>query len=129
MRAEIEINYLVSKCNKCDTQYQSVVEVPSDHWLTERVKIEAFQGYSRARNLGEYFRLRGATSWKGGSLITGLKKTSTVGAFYGDRKTKEGKTLIVFYRSEDFKHLKVCVFPLAYYPSMEIINQLIQENK
>jgi hypothetical protein len=129
MRVELVVKYKAVKYNRCDTQYQSTVEVPHDHWLTERVKVEAFQGYSRAYNLAEYFRTRGAKSWKSGEQVTGLWKSSIPGAFYGDRRTKEGKTFIVFYRSENHEELRVCVFPTGFYPTSEAQrNQLIQEN-
>jgi hypothetical protein len=79
MRVELVVKYKAVKYNRCDTQYQSTVEVPHDHWLTERVKVEAFQGYSRAYNLAEYFRTRGAKSWKSGEQVTGLWKSSIPG--------------------------------------------------
>jgi len=115
------------KFNKCDTQYQMVGELPQQSWLTERVKIEAFQGYSNAYNLGEYFRLRGANSWKSGEMVTGIWKSVTKNAYYGDRKTREGKTLILFFRSPDLESLTVYIFPTGYNPSKKVINQLINE--
>jgi hypothetical protein len=118
-----------SEINRCDTQYQLVGEVPQLSWLTARVKIEKFQGFSKAYNIDEYFRLRGATSWKSGEQVTGLWKSETKNAYYGDRKTKEGKTLILFFRSPDLESLTVHIFPTGYNPSKKVINQLINELK
>ena len=129
MKPAITIHYKAVKFNKCDTQYQTTDDV-SNHWITERVKIEAFQGFSNAYNLGEYFRLRGETSWKSGEQVTGLWKSDNRKSHYhyGDRRSKSGKTLILFYRSADNVDLKVCVFPDGFYPTEAKRNQLILEN-
>ena len=121
--------YRAVKFNKCDTQYKSTISIPSNHWITERVKIEAFQGYSKAYNLAEYFRTRGATSWKGGECISGLWKSERPGVYYGDRKSSKGKSLILFFRSKDHEQLKVVSFPDGYYPSKSMIVQLINQYK
>lgn len=117
------------KFNKCDTQYQLIGEPHQQSWLTDRVKVEAFQGYSNAYNLDEYFRLRGATSWKSGEMVSGLWKSETQNWYYGDRRAKEVKTLIIFYRSCDLETLIVYTFPAGYNPSQQVINQLINELK
>ena len=67
--------YLLVKVNKCDKQYLIKDFLPLSSILTERVKVEAFKGYSSAYNLAEYFRLRGTTSWKSGKQVTGLWKS------------------------------------------------------
>ena len=118
--------YCAVKFNRCDTQYQLEGELPQHSWLTERVKTEAFQGYSRAYNLAEYFRLRGQTSWKTGEQVTGLWKSDFPNCFYGDRKAKGTKTLILFMRSVDHEKLTVYIFPMGYYPSKSKINELIK---
>jgi len=121
--------YKATKFNKCDTQYQLVGELPENSWLTERVKCEVFMGYSKAYNFGEYFRLRGATSWKSGLMVSGIWPSERKFAYYGDRKTKEGKTLILFFRTPDLESLTVYTFQTGYYPSKKVINQLINELK
>ena len=117
--------YKAVKFNKCDTQYLIEFSLPIDSSLTERVKVEAFQGFSRAYNLAEYFRLRGSTSWKTGEQVTGLWKSNYSNVFYGDRKTKEGKTLILFFRSKNHEELTVYTYQTGYYPSKNKIQELI----
>lgn len=121
--------YKAVKFNKCDTQYHLEGELPQHSWLTECVKIEAFQGYSKAYNLAEYFRLRGETSWKSGEQVSGLWKSETPNCYYGDRRTGEVKTLVLFFRSVDHESLTVYIFQRGYNPSKQVINQLIKELK
>ena len=117
--------YNAVKFNKCDTQYQSSNSIPESCFLTDRVKIEKYQGYSKAYNLGEYFRMRGATSWKSGEQVTGLWKTGRANVYRGDRRTKEGKTIILFEFNNDRTRLTVYVFPENYYPSTSKISSLV----
>jgi hypothetical protein len=72
------------KFNKHDTIYQGFDDNPKDSFITELVKIEKFQGYSKAYNLGLYFRIKNASSWAKSLQVTGLWKTTRNGAFYGD---------------------------------------------
>lgn len=109
-------SYRANKFNKCDTQYELTHNLPSGAILTDRVKIEAFQGFSNAYNLGEYFRLRGATNWKDGKQLTGIWKTSTPNIFYGDRRTNKGKSLLMFVFGVNRESLTVYVYPDGYYP-------------
>ena len=127
----IKHQYEAVKFNKCDTQYQLVGKLPEQSWLTERVKVEAFQGFSRAYNIAEYFRTRGEKSWKSGIQVTGLWKSDFENCFYGDKKSKidKKKTLILFFRSPDAESLTIHIFPRGYYPSKKVINQLISQLK
>lgn len=115
------------KLNKCDSQYLINHTLPNNSNLTERVKIEAFQGYSKAYNLGEYFRLRGETSWNGGKQLTGLWKSNRGNIYFGDYKDGNNKTLILFQFKENRDRLLVYVFPQGYYPHKSAINQLAQD--
>lgn len=121
----IKHEYLAVKFNKCDIQYEITSELPEGTYLTERVKIEKFQGFSKAQNLWEYFRLRGATSWKSGDQVTGLWKTNNPLIHYGDRMTKKGKSLIVFVRSRNHENLTVYTFKEGFYPSRSKIDGII----
>ena len=121
--------YKAVKFNKCSTQYKLEGNLPQQSWLTERVQVEIFMGFSRAYNIGEYFRNRGATSWRSGEMVTGLWKSETRNCYYGDRKRKEGRRLILFFRSTDLESLTVHIFAEDYYPSQKVINQLIRELK
>jgi len=117
--------YKATKFNKCDIQYEITHPLPPCSPLTERVKIEAFQGFSNAYNLGEYFRLRGTTNWKDGKKVTGLWKTENKDIFYGDNKTSSGKSLIIFKFENNRETVSIYTFPDCYYPSRNIIDNLI----
>lgn len=125
----IKHTYKAVKFNKFDTQYLIDGHLQSESFLTERVKIEVFQGFSKAQNLTEYFRLRGETSWKNGSQVTGLWNTEFPKVKYGDRRTPEGKSLILFFRSKDYGMLIIYTFPNRYFPSRKEISRLISELK
>jgi hypothetical protein len=116
--------YECVKVNKCDRQYIISGLLPIHSELTNRVKIEAFQGYSKAYNLGEYFRLRGESSWKGGKQLTGLWKSETHEVHYGDRRTAKGKALMLFKFEQKRDILKVYTYPSGYYPSKATIESL-----
>ena len=114
------------KVNKCDIQYQIAHPLQTTSPLTERVKVEAFQGYSNAHNLGEYFRLRGLTNWKDGKQLTGLFRTEIPYIFYGDQKSIKGKSLILFKFENNRERLTVYCYPLGYYPNQIVLHELIQ---
>jgi hypothetical protein len=113
------------KFNKHDTIYQARPENPKESFITEFVKIEKFQGYSHAHNLGLYFRIKDASSWTKSKQITGLWKTSRKGAFYGDFKEKTIKTLLLFKIDHESHELTVFEYPRGYYPHRNIIDSLI----
>ena len=113
--------YRLVKVNKCDRQYLIKDFLPPGSILTERVRVEAFKGYSSAYNLGEYFRLRGTTSWKNGKQVTGLWKSPHPDVFYGDYKENTTKTLLLFKFKNDRQILLVYSFPIGFYPKKQTI--------
>jgi len=121
--------YQAVKVNKCDIQYQIIEALPTNSPLTERVKVEAFQGYSNAHNLGEYFRLRGTTNWKDGKQLTGLFRTETSYIFRGDQRSDKGKSLILFKFENERQRLAVYTYPLGYYPNQIVLHGLIESLK
>lgn len=127
MEAQIIVHrYTATKFNKCDTQYQITHSLPITSALTERVRVEAFQGYSNARNLSEYFRLRGATNWKDGKQVTGLWKTQRAQIFFGNQLTTKGKSLILFRFENDRQTLIVYTYPHGFYPQKDKVEQIVK---
>ena len=122
----IKHSYKATKFNKCDIHYEIAHPLPTTSALTERVKIEAFQGFSNAHNLGEYFRLRGTTNWKDGKQVTGLWQTETPNFFYGDQRTNEGKSLIVFHFKDNRETLIIYTYPSGYYPHKNTVEQIVK---
>lgn len=126
MEAQIIVHtYKAVKFNRCDIHYEIIHALPTTSTLTERVKVEAFQGYSNAQNLGEYFRLRGATNWKDGKQLTGLWRTNHQDIFYGDRRTNSGRSLMIFIFSNNRETMRVYTFQDGYYPSRSKTDQII----
>jgi hypothetical protein len=117
-----EFKFNVKKTNKHDTIYQGLDSNPKDSFITDLVKIEKFQGYSKAYNLGLYFRIKNSTSWAKSKQITGLWKTQTKGVYYGD--CRETKSLLLFELNEVHDFLRVIEFPKGYYPNKTIIESL-----
>lgn len=113
------------KFNKHDTIYQGIEDNPKDSFVTELVKIEKFQGYSKAYNLGSYFRIKNETSWAKSKQVTGLFKTTRKDAFYGDLKDSSTKTLLIFLIDQEGHELTVYEYPKGYYPSRTVIDNLI----
>jgi len=115
------------KFNKHDTIYQAQPSNPNDSFITELVKIEKFQGYSKAYNLGLYFRIKDQTSWAKSKQITGLFKTPIKGAFYGNIKEATTKTLLMFKICDESHELTVYEYPKGYNPHRNVIDELINQ--
>jgi hypothetical protein len=113
------------KFNKHDTIYQGIEMNPKDSFITELVKIEKFQGYSNAYNLGLYFRIKDQSSWAKSKKITGLWKTTRLGAFFGDFRDNTNKTLLLFKLDPQSHELTVYEYPRGYYPNRNLIDNLI----
>jgi hypothetical protein len=119
-----EFKFNVFKTNKHDTIFNGLDSNPKDSLITEFVKIEKFQGYSNAFNLGLYFRVKNQSSWSKSKQVTGLWKTQTKGVYHGDFVEGNLKTLLLFKISENNDFLKVIVFPKGFYPHRTIIESL-----
>jgi hypothetical protein len=117
--------FIPVKFNKHDTIYQGLENNPKDSFITELVKVEKFQGYSNAHNLGLYFRIKNQSSWAKSKQITGLWKTTRIEAFYGDIRENTTKTLLVFIIDPVSHVLTVYEYPRGYYPHRNVIDQII----
>jgi hypothetical protein len=105
------------KVNKHSTIYEMIEGEEGSSFITKTVKIEKFQGFSHAYNLGEYFRIRNASNWKDSKQITGLWQTTREDIFYGDIKEGSVKTLLLFQYAQKRAYLKVYVYPKGFDPS------------
>ena len=113
------------KVNKHSTIYQRINQL-NQSFMTEFVKVEKFQGYSKAYNLGEYFRIKNESSWAKSKQVTGLWKSSRLNWFYGDNREGKSKTLLIFQK-HDFKgFLRVYEFVEGYYPTKKVIERIIE---
>jgi hypothetical protein len=120
-------HFAVNKVNKQDTIYKGKESNPTESIITELVKVERYQGYSNAYNLGLYFRIKNASSWAKSTKLSGLFKTETPGFYYGDiREPNKKKTLLLFKVDEHGETLTVWEFEQLYYPSKKTIENLVK---
>tara|TARA_B100000508_G_scaffold141092_1_gene146448 strand:+ start:115620 stop:116018 length:399 start_codon:yes stop_codon:yes gene_type:complete len=117
----------VVKYNKHDTIYQLCLGYPESETIKQLVKVEVFQNYSKAYNLGLYFRVKTSSSWKKSKALTGMFKTTRLNHYYGDYKTNKGKTLILFKIEPESQLMYVYEYPKGYYPSRKVIDSLINQ--
>lgn len=115
------------KFNKQNTIFTGKDTNPNTSFITSSVRIERFQGYSNAYNLGLYLRLRNESNWAKCEQVTGLWKSERPGFYYGDRRTGNQKTLLLFSLDQNHERLTVYEYPHGYYPSKAKIEQLIQK--
>jgi hypothetical protein len=119
--------YQSIKINKHDIIYQCLDEVLDKSFLTNVVKIEKFQGFSKVFNVDLYFRIKDQSSWAKSKQITGLFKTNTKNVFYGDFKHLGVKTLLVFRLSKERDVLMVYEFPKGCCPHKSVIDKTITQ--
>ena len=123
--------YKPVKVNKTSTIYEieqtkGIREPKLEDYFTDIVKIEQYQGYSKAYNLTHYFRIRDKTNWSKCKTPTGLFRTIKPDVFFGDLKTSKGKTLILFYVDE-VNNLQIFKYPNGYYPTSKQLNLIINK--
>jgi len=123
--------YKPVKVNKTSTIYEieqtkGIREPKLEDYFTDIVKIEQYQGYSKAYNLTHYFRIRDNANWSKCKTPTGLFRTIKPNVFFGDLKTSKGKTLILFYVDE-VNNLQIFKYPNGYYPTSKQLNLIINK--
>lgn len=116
--------YRAIKHNKCDTVFEmeSIPALPT--FLTMLVRVEDFQGYSKAQKFTLYFRLKNKTNWRESEAVTGLFRTSRHGVYFGNRRTENRRTLILFQFAPDGEGLTVYTYPEGYYPGPATIEAI-----
>lgn len=119
--------FAVEKVNKQSTIYRMIHANDGRTFMTDLVKIEKFQGYSKAYNAEHYFRLRNCENWNKCEQVTGLWKTTAIGMFFGDRREPQGKRLLLFRFDQTGEEMAVFVYPSGYYPSRTRIDDHIQD--
>lgn len=116
----------VEKVNKFSRIYIAREQLISfDSFLTPVVKLEDDQGFSKAKGVKYHFRIRNEKNWNKCKVITGLFSTTNREVYFGDYKSKNGKTLMIFKISREKPTLQVYVYPEGYYPSRQKIEKII----
>jgi hypothetical protein len=119
--------FIPIKFNKNDTIYQGLDSNSGNSFITPLVKVEKFQGYSNAYNLGLYFRIKDQSSWSKSKQITGMWKTNRKETFYGDIKDNERKTLLIFKICPDSQVLTIYEYLTGYYPNRSVIDSIVSQ--
>jgi len=123
--------YRPKKVNKTSTiyEYSNTIELrdinPDDNF-TNLVKLEVFQGYSKAKNLVYYFRLRDKSNWSKCKLVTGLFRTIKPNIFFGNIKENNIKTLMIFY-IDDNNNLIIHKYPTGFNPTRKQLDLIIDQ--
>lgn len=125
-------NYAPIKNSKTATTFelQSISQKPEQSNLifTSVVRLEVFQGFSKAKNLVFYFKLRDNPNWKKCTSVTGLFRTINKNIFIGDlrnnRQSKKSKTLLIFRLCTSGK-LQIFRFPSGFYPTSSKVDDVV----
>lgn len=111
-----QLIYKVEKLLKSYTVYELISDdQPQRRKLSERIRIEPFQGKSNTTGIDAILRGREATRWAK-NTITGLRPTHQKNVFYGDCKTNGKKELILF-RFDDDRTQLVIEYYHGFYPN------------
>ena len=114
--------FKVSKELKSYTIFDLIAVDWNKNQLTNTIRIEKFRGKSNATNIEYYLRLRNTTNWSKCEMVTGLRPTKINGLYYGDRRTNNKKSLLIFQKSNDTLIIDVY---RGFYPNHNGILQLI----
>jgi len=94
--------------------------------LTELLRIEKDQGFSKAKDVAYWLRIRNQSNWSKCETPTGFKKTDKPNVFYGDIKTDRGKTLVIF-KFQDDESLKIFNYQNGFYPKKTQLKKIINK--
>ncbi len=106
--------YRLDRALKSYSVYQLDKEQTPTNLLTDLLRIEEYRNRSNALNINHYLRLRTSTNWQMSEQVTGLRKFQGQ-IYYGDRKTPNKKSLLIFQFNNDQTILFIDVFR-AFYP-------------
>ncbi|MDM1530146.1 hypothetical protein [Myroides odoratimimus] len=93
--------------------------------LTEVLRIEDFRGFSKAKGIEKYLRLRTTANWATSEKVTGLRPTFKQNVFFGDRVFNGKRSLLVFVFNDN--QLKIDVYRSFYPCNQTIFNRIIEQ--
>lgn len=121
--------FQVQKALKSYSVYSLVKVENGDSMLTSVIRIEQFRGFSNAKDIKHYLRLRTDSNWQNCEKVTGLRPTKRPGVYHGNWLKGITKSLILFQFSEDGQTLIIDVFR-AFYPFHNgILEKIIQTHR
>lgn len=126
-----QLVYKVTKVLKSYSVYELDYSIPSKGILTPLIRIENFRGYSNAKDIEYYLRIKDNSNWNKCKLISGLKITESKNIYYGDHFNNGSKSLMIFEFSDDKSTLIIHYFK-GHYPrvnsnSLELLKSKILE--
>ena len=121
-----KVNYKAVKFNKTNVIYSGIVE--SSNILTEEIKLEQYQGFSKAFNVSFYLVVKNKPKWKDSKKVTGLFKLIDSFFFYGDYKNNNSKTTLLFRMSPEMKEVIIYEFPEGVYLSKRQLKDFLRYN-
>lgn len=121
--------YKAIKVNKTSIIYEidrpePIKETHPEDYLTNLIKIEKDQGFSKA-NVCYWLRVRNESNWNKCETPTGLFRTLNPKLYHGDIKTNKGKTLILFYFDE-VNNLQIFTYQNGFYPDRKQLEFIIK---
>lgn len=119
-----KVRYNATKINKTNVIYSG--ECTSSNILTEVIKIEKFQGYSKAFNLPYYLRIKDEKTWKDSTQVTGLFKSNQPLWFSGDYRTGELRTTLLFLLKPGMSEIIIYEFAQGIYLSRTQIEDYLK---
>lgn len=93
--------------------------------LTEVLRIEDFRGFSNAKGIDKYLRLRTTSNWATSEKVTGLKPTIKQNVFFGDRVFDSKRSLLVFVFNDN--RLMIDFYDSYYPENTTILNRIIEQ--
>lgn len=93
--------------------------------LTEVLRIEDFRGFSKAKEIDKYLRLRTTSNWATSEKVTGLRPTVKQNVFFGDRVFNGKRSLLVFVFNDN--QLMIDVYRSFYPCNPTILNRIIEQ--
>lgn len=104
--------------------YQSEITLNPNDLLTSKINISIDRGFSNAKNIRYWFKLRNDNKWS--NTITGLKITSNNRLYYGDIPYRNGKPqhlLIFIFKNKD-EELLIHVYR-DFYPNSKELQRIL----
>jgi len=118
--------YVFHVINRFDTtrHYQSEKKLNTDDLMTSKINIAVDRGFSKAKNVMYWFKLRKFNKWS--NPVTGLKITSNKRLYYGDIPKRNGKPnhLMIFIFKNGDEEVFIDIYR-DFYPNNKELQRIL----
>jgi len=111
----IRHRYKVTKALKTYCVYSLIGSSSGTPLLPDTIRIEKYNGYSKATSINYYLRIRNTTNWQTCEKVTGLRPTGRKLLFEGNWLKDGKKSLLLFEFTPQPDQLIIDVYR-AFYP-------------